>query len=205
MENNIQTQANVVTQETTQIQTEVVSTDDTTAQDITLESNIKSDEVEFKLPTSKGEYDTLVQAAVNREKTNFLKALGVKSIKEFKEVQAKATESITKFEELAKRNEELNRTYESISQEYETLKQTSILDRLAVKPEYREDLVKLAKDKIDENNSFEKVLQEMVEGKYSYAVASRAPIKLGLEKTDKVDDEQQISDSLVKKYPWLKS
>lgn len=205
MENNIQTQANVVTQETTQIQTEVVSTDDTTAQDITLESNIKSDEVEFKLPTSKGEYDTLVQAAVNREKTNFLKALGVKSIKEFKEVQAKATESITKFEELAKRNEELNKTYESISQEYETLKQTSILDRLAVKPEYREDLVKLAKDKIDENNSFEKVLQEMVEGKYSYAVASRAPIKLGLEKTDKVDDEQQISDSLVKKYPWLKS
>lgn len=192
LENQTQT---VVNQETSAD----VSTDDTTAQDITPESNIKSDENEFKLPTSKEEYDTLVKSAVNRANTEILKALGVKSIKEFKEVQAKATEALTKFEELAKRNEELTKTYESVSHEYETLKQTSILDRLAVKPEYREDLVKLAKDKIDENNSFEKVLQEMVEGKYSYTVTSSNAVvkKIGTEKTT-VEAKTEVEKYLEK-------
>ena len=192
MEENIQTQTNVVNQETL---TETDSVNVNVSIDDTTTSN------EFKLPTSKEEYDTLVQSAVNREKTNFLKALGVKSVKEFKEQVSKANEALTKFEELAKRNEELTKTYESVSHEYETLKQTSILDRLAVKPEYREDLVKLAKDKIDEKNSFEKVLQEMVEGKYSYTVtpSSTSTIvkKIGTEKTT-VEAKSEVEKYLEK-------
>ena len=187
MENNIQTQT-VVNQETLE-QTQDVSTDDAT----TSTSN------EVELPKTLEEFEIAKKAAVNKANTEILKALGVKSIKEFKEVQAKANEALTKFEELAKRNEELTKTYESVSHEYETLKQISILDRLAVKPEYREDLVKLAKDKIDENNSFEKVLQEMVEGKYSYAVAPSSTVvkKIGTEKTT-VEAKTEVEKYLEK-------
>ena len=43
----------------------------------------------------------------------------------------------------------------------------------------------------------------MVEGKYKYTVADRNPIKMGAEKTEKIDQENTVSDSLKKKFPWL--
>lgn len=184
-DNNIQT--TVADQETLSNQANV-STDNTT-----------TTETANELPKTFEEFEIAKKAAVNKANTEILKALGVKSIKEFKEVQSKATEALTQFEELAKRNEELTKTYESVSHEYETLKQTSILDRFAVKPEYREDLVKLAKDKIDKDNSFEKVLQEMVEGKYSYAVTPSSTVvkKIGTEKTT-VEAKSEVEKYLEK-------
>lgn len=167
----------------------------------------KEDKVdEFKLPTTKEEYETLVKAAVNREKTLFLKELGVKSVKEYKETLAKAEESLTKYDELIKRNEELIKTHESLSHEYETLKQTSILDRLGVKDDYREDMVKLALSKVDDKNSFESVLKNLVESKYQYTVQGKSTVKFGTEKSTQTTSgtESSIPTGLQNKYPFLK-
>ena len=157
---------------------------------------------EFKLPTTKEEYEISVKAAVNKEKTNFLKELGVKSVKEYKESISKAEEALSKHEELIKQSEELKNQKESISQEYENLKQTSALDRLGVKEEYREDLVKLAKDKVDDNNSFETVVKNLVETKYQYTV-QKPQVKIGTEKTEQ-ESGQSTSSELHKKYSWIK-
>jgi len=157
---------------------------------------------EFKLPTTKEEYEISVKAAVNKEKTNFLKALGVKSVKEYKESISKAAEALSKHEELIKQNEQIIKEKESISHEYEKLKQTSVLDRLGVKEEYREDLVKLAKDKVTADNSFETVAKNLVETKYQHMV-QKPQVKIGTEKTEQ-ESVQSTSSKLHTKYKWIK-
>ena len=158
---------------------------------------------EFKLPTTKEEYETILKSAVNREKTNFLKELGVKSVKEYKDQVSKSEESISKYEELSKQNQEVSTKYDTLAKEYGSLKQTSTLDRLGVKEEYREDLIKLTDGKVDENNSFEAVVKNLVETKYQHMV-QKPQVKIGVEKSDITPQGTSISPTLQSKYPFLK-
>lgn len=159
---------------------------------------------EFKLPTTKEEFEKAMKAAVNREKTNFLKELGVKSVKEYREQSTKAKEALTQFEELTKQKQALTQEKEAVSQQYESLKQTHTLDMLGVKPEYREDMVKLAQDKVTAENSFETVLKELIETKYQYTVQGKGNVKFGTEKTTEKTKDSTTSTELQKKYSWLK-
>lgn len=206
----IQNQSAITVDEPTQ--TEVVSNQQPVAQDTTKDKAItpetkddsgKNKEAEFKLPTTKEELEIMLKSAINKANTSILKTLGVKSVKEFKEVQAKANEALTQFETLSKQNQELSQKNESISKELESLKQTSILDRLNIREEYREDLIKLAQDKVTEENSFEAVIKQLVETKYQYTVNGKA-VKFGSEKTETEQHTTTISPELQKKYPWLK-
>lgn len=204
----IQNQPAITADEPTQ--TEVVSNQQPVAQDTTKETitpEVKDDsakEVEFKLPTTKEELDIMLKSAINKANTSILKKLGVKSVKEFKEVQAKANEALTQFETLSKQNQELSQKNEAISKEFESLKQTSILDRLNIREEYRDDLIKLAQDKVTEENSFEAVIKQLVETKYQYTVNGKA-VKFGSEKTEtETQNTTTISPELQKKYGWLK-
>lgn len=151
---------------------------------------------DFKLPTTKEEFEKTMKAAVNREKTNFLKELGVKSVKEYRERVSLADESLSKYQELTQANQELLTKYEDIKQE-------ALLDNLGVKTDYREDLVKLAKSNVSETKSFEDALKELVETKYQHTVAKGTP-KIGFEKTNKEKESSTISPDLQKKYNWLK-
>ncbi len=204
----IQNQSAITVDEPTQ--TEVVSNQQPVAQDKTEETitpEVKDDsakEVEFKLPTTKEELDIMLKSATNKANTSILKKLGVKSVKEFKEVQAKANEALTQFETLSKQNQELSQKNEAISKEFESLKQTSILDRLNIREEYRDDLIKLAQDKVTEENSFEAVIKQLVETKYQYTVNGKA-VKFGSEKTDiETQNTTTVSPELQKKYSWLR-
>lgn len=158
---------------------------------------------EFKLPTTKEEYYDFLKSAVNREKTNFLKELGVKSVKEYKEQVSKSEESISKFEELTNQHQEVSTKYDTLAKEYASLKQSSTLDRLGIKDEYREDLIKLTDGKVDENNSFEAVVKNLVETKYQHMV-QKSQVKFGVEKSDIEPQGTSISPSLQSKYPFLK-
>lgn len=210
-EKNIQNQSATNVDETTP--PEVVSSQQPLAQDTTKDKAItpetkddsgKNKEAEFKLPTTKEELEIMIKSAVNKANTSILKSLGVKSVKEFKEVQAKANEALTQFETLSKQNQELSQKNEAISKEFESLKRTSILDRLNIREEYREDLIKLAQDKVTEENSFEAVIKELVETKYQYTVNGKA-VKFGTEKTHtETQDTTTVSPELQKKYSWLK-
>lgn len=180
---------------------------DTTKEDKTITPEVKdgsAKEVEFKLPTTKEELDIMLKRATNKANTSILKTLGVKSVKEFKEVQAKANEALAQFETLSKQSQELSQKNEAISKEFESLKQTSILDRLNIREEYRDDLIKLAQDKVTAENSFEAVIKQLVETKYQYTVNGKA-VKFGTEKTQtETQNTTTVSPELQKKYSWLK-
>lgn len=193
----------IVVQETIP-QTDVVSIEQTKQETITPEP--KSDDVEFKLPTTKEEYETQIKSAVNREKTNFLKELGVKSVKEYKEQLSKSQEALSKYDEAIKESQALTQKHETLSHEYDTLKQTNALDRLGVRDEYREDLIKLAKDKVTENEPIETVLKNLVETKYQYTVQGKSTVKFGTEKSTQTTSgtESSIPTGLQNKYPFLK-
>lgn len=205
-----------VTQETTQTQENVVSTEVTETQQVEADKGesvnttedvnavVKNEDNEaIDLPKTLEEFEIAKKAAANKANTEILKSLGVKSVKDFKELQAKANEALTKHEELVKQSQDLIKEKETLSKEYETLKQTSILDRLAVKPEYRDDLVKLAKDKVDGTNSFESVLKNLIDTKYQHAVLKNTT-RIGVEKTTTETNQSDISPELQKKYTWLK-
>ena len=191
-----------VTQETTQ---EVVSTEVTETQQVEAEQEVvqTSDTEAIDLPKTLEEFEIAKKAAANKANTEILKSLGVKSVKDFKDLQAKANETLTKYEELAKQTEDLIKEKETLSQEHETLKQTSVLDRLAVKSEYRDDLVKLAKDKVDGTNTFESVLKNLIDTKYQHAVQKNTT-RIGVERTQPETNQSDISPELQKKYAWLK-
>lgn len=164
----------------------------------------KDDEAEFKLPASKEEFDTLIKSAVNKEKTNFLKELGVKSVKEYKEKVSSSEEALTKYAEAVAKSDAPRKEKETLSKENEALKRTSAFDRLGVKEEYREDLLKLAEGKASAENPFEAVIKNLVETKYQHVV-QKSTVKIGSEKTagDKTPDG--VSPALASKYSWLKS
>ena len=162
--------------------------------------------IEWKAPESKDALDVLLKAEANRTYTKALKDLGVNSIKEFKELQSKINEDMTSLETLTKEKDEYADTIRGLEGKYNLLKQEQVLDRLNIQEEYREDLLKLAEDKIDENNPFDKVLTEMIEGKYKYAVAQSTKLKMGTEKTNKeTETKDTYSKSTTQLYPWLKA
>lgn len=158
---------------------------------------------EFKAPASKEELDQLTQAAINRAKTEMLKDLGVKSVKEFKEFKNEIETKYSEFDSLLKEKDEYASKYESLVNEHTTLKQQQVLDRLSIQDEYKEDLTKLALDQVSESKNFEQVLSEMVNGKYKYAVSKASQIKMGTEKTQN-ENSSAVSPELSRKYPWLK-
>lgn len=166
-------------------------------------SNTNNKVDEFKLPSTQEEYDNLVKAAVNKEKTLFLKELGVKSVKEYKEQVSKAQEALSQHEAIVKQTEEIAKEKESLSQQYETLKQTSVLDKLGVREEYREDMIKLARDKVTESVTFEAALKNIVDSKYQYTTIKGA-VKIGAEKTSTDNADKSNSSELHKKYSWIK-
>lgn len=170
----------------------------------TVSTEIVPEVEEWKAPESKEALDELIKAEANRTYTKALKDLGVKSIKEFKEMQAKLESDKQSLETIVQEKETYANEIKDISAKYEKLIQESILNDLNIEKDYREDLIKLAKDRVTDEKQLPEVLKEMIEGKYKYTVANRSPIKMGIEKTEKVDQESSISDSLAKKYPWLK-
>jgi hypothetical protein len=170
---------------------------------------VSNDEVqaqteEWTPPQSKDELEQLTKAAINRAKTEILKELNVKSVKEFKEYQVNLENKFNEYNSVQKERDEYAGKYESLVNEHTTLKQERVLDKLSVQDEYRNDLTKLAMDQVSDTKDFETVLSEMVNGKYKYAVGKTSQIKMGIEKTGSDSNTQSVSPDLAKKYPWLK-
>ena len=161
--------------------------------------------IEWKAPESKEALDNMLKAEANRTYTKALKDLGVSSVKEFKETQAKLQEDLKLVESIkVEKDKALNSVIE-LEGKYNKLKTTSILNELNIEEDYREDLIKLASDKVNDETPIEAVLKEMIEGKYKYTVAQSNKIKMGVEKTDnKVDTSDKYAKSTTQQYPWLK-
>jgi len=160
--------------------------------------------VEWKAPASKEELDKLLKAESSRVYTKALKELGVTSVKEFKELQAKIESERTNLETIIKERDQYANSVKEMEAKYQKISTESLLNELNIDEQYREDLLKLASDKVNEENSLDKVLKEMIEGKYRYAV-SQSKIKMSIEKKDKpVDTSSKYAKGTLEQYPWLK-
>ena len=161
--------------------------------------------VEWKAPASKEELDKLLKAESSRVYTKALKELGVTSVKEFKELQAKIESERTNLETIVKERDQSVNTVKELSAKYNSLVQENLLNELNIEQEYRDDLIKLAQDKVSDEKPLSDVLKEMVEGKYKYAVAQPGRIKMSVEKTNSTKVEtEKFAKSTTDLYPWLK-
>lgn len=79
-----------------------------------------------------------------------------------------------------------------------------MLSKLGVSEEYSNDLLTLAKAKVDENHTLEQVSKELLE-RYPQWKISKETIKMGTERTDNRANEPEVDSALLRKYPWLKN
>lgn len=156
----------------------------------------------FNAPQTQEELDKIIQAALNREKTNFLKELGVKSVKEFKEKELEMTNIRNEFENLTKVNEELTNRFTEVSAEKERISFESKLRSLGVDEQYFNDLRLIAENNVVEGKTLEAVAEKLIEGRYSYM--AKAPVRIGSEKKTEETKKQTYSEEFLKRYPHLR-
>ena len=144
---------------------------------------------------SKADYEKAIQSASSKAKNEILKSLGINSVKEFQELkntyQTAINEKTTLEENISNLNKENTKLQEDL-----------LLSKLGVSEEYSNDLLTLAKSKVDENHSLEEVSKELLE-KYPQWKISRETIKMGTERSDNRTKEPEIDSALLKKFPWL--
>ena len=105
---------------------------------------------------SKADYEKAIQSASSKAKNEILKSLGINSVKEFQELkntyQTAINEKTTLEENISNLNKENTKLQENL-----------LLSKLGVSEEYSNDLLTLAKSKVDENHSLEQVSRELLE------------------------------------------
>ena len=157
--------------------------------------------VEWKAPQTKEELDSILKANANRTYTKALKDLGVNSVKEFKELQTKLESERNEIEAIVKERDTYANSVKELEAKYQKISQESLLNELNIDEEYREDLVKLAKDRTSDTKTLEEVLKEMTEGKYKYAVRKESQTRMGIEKSQISDKD--IKESEIKRLRQL--
>ena len=156
----------------------------------------------FNAPQNQEELDKIVQAALNREKTNFLKELGVKSVKEFKDKELEMTNVRNDFDNLTKVNKELEDRFTEVSAEKARVSFESKLKSLGVDEQYFNDVRLIAENNVVEGKTLEDIAEELIEGRYSYM--AKNPVRIGSEKKTEESKKQTYSDEFLKRYPHLK-
>ena len=152
---------------------------------------------EWKAPESKEDLDVLLKAEANRTYTQALKDLGVSSVKEFKELQTSLETKSKDIDKVIEDKLSISTKYDSTLKELESLKEESILNKLSVNDDYKEDLLSLARAKVDEDNSLESILTDMVANKYKYTTTISKP-SIGIEKSKKENTNDYDRDALTK-------
>lgn len=145
---------------------------------------------------SKADYDKAIKSAASKAKYDILKELGINSVKEFQELKNTYETAITEKGNLEKTLTDLNKKTTSLEEDL-------ILTKLGVSEEYKQDMLTLAKSKVDESHNLETVSKELLE-KYPLWKNTKETIKMGTEKTDR-PNEPEVNSALLAKYPWLKN
>ena len=176
-----------------------VDTPETVQETVSMET---TDEV-FNAPQTKDELDKIVQAALNREKTNFLKELGVKSVKEFKEKESEMVNIRNDFDNLTKVNKELENRFTEVSAEKARVSFESKLKSLGVDEQYFDDIKLIAENNVVEGKTLEDVAEELIEGRYSY-MAKSPVVRIGSEKKTEETKKETYSEEFLRRYPHLR-
>jgi predicted nucleic acid-binding Zn-ribbon protein len=142
---------------------------------------------------SKEDYDKAIQSAKSKAKYDILKELGINSVKEFQELK-------NTYETAINEKKTLEKSLTDMNKKNTTLEEDLLLTKLGVSEEYKNDILTLAKSKVDESHNLEAVSKELLE-KYPQWRNVKETIKMGTEKSDAAPE---VSSTLSAKYPWLK-
>lgn len=145
---------------------------------------------------SREDYDKAIKSASSKAKYDILKELGINSVKEFHELKNTYESAISEKETLAE-------SVSTLSKDKTRLEESLMLSKLGVSEEYTNDLLTLAKSKVDENHTLEQVSKELLE-KYPQWRTSKETIKMGTERSDNRSTEPEVDSALLKRFPWLK-
>ncbi|NLZ45513.1 MAG: hypothetical protein GX896_02360 [Clostridiales bacterium] len=144
----------------------------------------------FKTFESEDDYNREIRSQRSKAKKEVLDELGVKSIDEAK----------TNLSKSATLETELNET----KSKYQTLEQDYHLSKAGVKDEYKEEVITLAKAKMNDETTFDKALEAVIQ-KMPFVTGKAFQGQVGGEggRHDE-DGTKTLTEQLSKKYPWIK-
>lgn len=171
--------------------------DETVNNNITAESETAPVEAENNttITMTEVELNKKLQSASSKGKNELLKELGITSTKDFHDLK-------NTYETAINNKTTLEDSINKLTQEKNKLTEDLMLTKLGVADEFREDLLTLAKAKVDENHSLEDISKSLLE-KFPQFRTTRETVKIGTEKAT-LKEELPVDDELSSKYPWLK-
>ena len=143
------------------------------------------------------ELNKRIQSASSKAKNELMKELGINSVKDFQDLK-------NNYETAINTKTSLEENINTLNQEKNKLSEDLILTKLGVSEEYREDLLTLAKSKVDNEHSLEDVSKSLLE-KFPQFKGVKETIKMGTEKADIKKDKPPVDDEMARKYPWLRN
>lgn len=141
------------------------------------------------------EYNKAIQSASSKAKYELLKELGIANVKEFHDLKATYEKSINE-------KNELETGKDNLTKENSKLKEDLVMARLGVSDDYKEDLLVLARPKVDESHTLEDVSKDLLKRFPQMGGIKSAGLKTGVERTE-TTHKPGPSEELLKKFPWL--
>ena len=154
-------------------------------------------ETNTTITMTEAELNKKLQSASSKAKNDIMKELGINSIKDFQDLKAT-------YETAVNDKNILEENIKTLNQEKTKLSEDLMLTKLGVSEEYRDDLLTLAKSKVDNAHTLEDVSKSLLE-KFPQFKSTKEQIKMGTEKANIKDTVIPPTDSdLVRRFPWLK-
>lgn len=142
-------------------------------------SNDSSVKAQWTAPTEE-EYNTALKSASNKAKTDILKELGVKSVKEFQDLLATVESEKGSYEDLKTKSEE---KLKNLEVELSKAREEIALTKLGIPDEYKKDMLELARNSTSDEKDLETALKEVVERYKPLLSSSMGTPRFGVEKT----------------------
>ena len=173
--------------------------EETANNNITTESETAQVEAESNttITLTETELNKRLQSASSKAKGELLKELGINSVKDFQDLK-------TNYETAINNKTTLEESISTLNQEKTKLSGDLMLTKLGVSEEYKDDLLTLAKSKVDENHSLEDISKSLLE-KFPQFKGVKETIKMGTEKATIKQDKPPVDDEMARKYPWLRN
>lgn len=154
-------------------------------------------ETNTTITMTEAELNKKLQSASSKAKNDIMKELGINSIKDFQDLK-------TNYETAINTKTSLEENINTLNQEKTKLSEDLLLTKLGVSEEYREDLLTLAKSKVDNDHTLEDVSKSLLE-KFPQFKGVKETIKMGTEKAEIKQDTPPVDTELSKRFPWLKN
>ena len=146
---------------------------------------------------TESELNKRIQSATSKGKNELMKELGISSVKDFQDLK-------TNYETAINTKTSLEENINTLNQEKVKLSEDLMLTKLGVSEEYKEDLLTLAKSKVDENHTLEDISKSLLE-KFPQFKGVKETIKMGTEKAEIKQDKPPVDEEMARKYPWLRN